>query len=194
MEREVYVGKNFIIIGNTSKIRKEENGFYAYDRGWISPSLDIIGAWSLAKGVGVTLEQFEKAFGELLKEKEETREDFVRRFFINGMLPVQINAKPCQTLWTEAVDNFSNEEIENGKEERVIENIPNLEDYSLKEIFERIIKPTYSEYTDIIKFEGDIVRYNVLEFIKLNENLSSELYYNMLEFIREEALKGQEIR
>lgn len=61
-----------------------------YLRGWISPKLDILGAWNLAQDVGITEEEFERAFGKLPTTRTVGYTEFVSWFFRAGQLPKSV--------------------------------------------------------------------------------------------------------
>jgi hypothetical protein len=64
-----------------------------YRAGWISPDLDWLGAWNLARELGATKEDFEKAFG--IDVDSDTIvvdiKTFVSWFFRAGELPVKLD-------------------------------------------------------------------------------------------------------
>jgi hypothetical protein len=72
----------------------KRDGYYEaedYLAGWISPQLDIVGAWNLAREVGITEEEFKEAFGVDVKSMlEVSLRDFVWWFFTAGQVPVKI--------------------------------------------------------------------------------------------------------
>lgn len=177
-----------------------------YGAGWISPYLDIFGAWNLAQSVGVTKEEFEKAFGKIPNRVEVDLDEFVSWFFVAGQLPVQIDARRGDTLYTMVIDSiidaYSDDMIDAFPDydkdlikDAVYEyftyntNITNMFDKSVSsiKIFENVLLPVYGDYIEFDKNKQKVIILDYDSFYKFNKESYSDLYEAVYYYVSENA-------
>jgi len=96
----LYIGKGAIraydagrLVADVSRVGDDIYKAEDYRAGWISPDLDWLGAWNLARELGATKEDFKKAFG-IDVDSDAIVVDiktFVSWFFRAGALPIKLD-------------------------------------------------------------------------------------------------------
>lgn len=193
------------------RITKFDEGKYEaedYLAGWISPPLDIVGAWNLAQEVGITKEEFEKAFGELPSEIEVSIERFVRWFFVNGQLPIGIDEKLEGSIYQyvcEGIIEFYKEELSDYIEKSGLDLIKDevddvvydylvykkglydvFDEASVDEILFSVLEPVFGEYIEIDERAG-VVRIKDLDGF-MDYCRTEDAFYSLYETVEEFVL------
>jgi len=172
---DLYVGEGEIrayddagrLVADVSRVGDDTYKAEDYRGGWRSPNLDWLGAWNLARELGVTKEEFREAFG-IDVDSDAIVVDiktFVGWFFKAGALPIKLDdgmsgiLPDIVTEWlidviVEEANDYAEEHgyIVDSDEIRycvgdtvdIVEMVDNMSD---KEIFDKLLLPV---------FEGDI--------------------------------------
>jgi hypothetical protein len=179
---DLYVGEGEIrayddagrLVADVSRVG---DGIYKvedYRGGWRSPNLDWVGAWNLARELGVTKEEFREAFGvdvdsDVIVVDIKT---FVRWFFRAGALPIKLDdgiSGILPDIITEWMIDVIAEEATDYAEEHgysvdseeirycvgdVVDVVGMVDKMSEKEIFNKLLLPVFG---DDIRVSGNKV-------------------------------------
>jgi hypothetical protein len=154
------------------RLNKRDDYYEAEDylAGWISPPLDIVGAWNLAREVGVTEEEFREAFGVDVKSMVEVSlRDFVRWFFTAGQVPVKIwdgLSGLLEDIYSAFFDSLCKEILERMEEGKYGERAESLSREEKWDIAERIVSSFFdSEFPIFEIFERRLSDEEIFENI-----------------------------
>lgn len=188
------------------RISRNDDGTYTaedYFAGWISPKLDITGAWNLAKEVGITKKEFERAFGGFVDYMQLDAYDFVKWFFTRGQIPENVKIDDgISGLLYSVIESIEEMEIsyisDRSYEEGIKWDKKTAEDvvydfysrygvYSIldklshKEILKEILEPVFEDYIEVDKRRNKVTIPSIEAFMEYAKQYdSAEKLYNVL--------------